>query len=368
LNFNQKQKKHSSNFIKKRLSDDSNTNKTNNSEITYTLEDYLTQPQTKSINFEFREVNIINDSIYDNDTDYNINNNGIDHSNYSNLTECSIKSIESDELKMEGGLVNTTIYSLINDEGFLQSVYEISTSLMKPPDEDEEDEDTDILYSQIYNNDNQISLKQAKESDNNGTQKNNISFGITSFYTNSSNIINCTNHFINEEINKKLYDYFDSFEYELYNNIINNISISSEEENNENRYLSEKENNGNSYYGMKKITYMKQLYKYNLIGMKMEGQMFSEINPSNGRFDVYSILNFGNKNSKIKVKEQISNTHIVLERSNQMGYNLLLLLNKSNNELIKRNENYSQIILEFEINFTNFFKVIMIILIYSGNH
>jgi hypothetical protein len=69
LNFNQKQKKHSSNFIKKRLSDDSNTNKTNNSEITYTLEDYLTQPQTKSINFEFREVNIINDSIYDNDND-----------------------------------------------------------------------------------------------------------------------------------------------------------------------------------------------------------------------------------------------------------------------------------------------------------
>ena len=84
LNFNQKQKKHSSNFIKKRLSDDSNTNKTNNSEIAYTLEDYLTQPQTKSINFEFREVNIINDSIYNNDTDNYINNNGINQSNYSN--------------------------------------------------------------------------------------------------------------------------------------------------------------------------------------------------------------------------------------------------------------------------------------------
>ena len=56
---------------------------------------------------------------------------------------------------MEGGLVNTTIYSLIDENGFLKSVLEISTSLMKSPEQSEEenDEDTDYLYSQIYTQD-----------------------------------------------------------------------------------------------------------------------------------------------------------------------------------------------------------------------
>ena len=39
-----------------------------------------------------------------------------------------------------------------------------------------------------------------------------------------------------------------------------------------------------------------------------------------------------------------------------MGFKLLQLLNQTNNELIERNENYTEIILEFETNFTNYFK------------
>ena len=39
-----------------------------------------------------------------------------------------------------------------------------------------------------------------------------------------------------------------------------------------------------------------------------------------------------------------------------MAYNLLLLINKTNNELEQRSENYSEIIIEFENNFTEFFK------------
>ena len=199
---------------------------------------------------------------------------------------------------MEGSLVNTTIYSIIDDLGYLQSVFEKSTSVMKPPDEEsnnENDDDTEYTYSQIYNDNNQISLSQVKENEAKEVKKNNVSFGISYFSTNSTNILNCTEHFINEEINNLLYDYFDSFTYELFNNT-DNISFSTEDLNNESRYLSEQENTDNSYYGMKKITYEKSLYKYNLIGMKMEGQMYSEIDPSKGTLSVYSILNFGNKN------------------------------------------------------------------------
>ena len=173
-------------------------------------------------------------------------------------------------------------------------------------------------------------------------------------------ILNCTEHFVNEEINKKLYKYFDSFTYELYDNNKNNTYDSDNNDLNSKisdiRYLSETENSGNTYYGMKKITHIKQLYKYNLIGIKMQGHIYSEINPSNGRMDVYAVIGFGNLNTKIKIKEQISNYHIILDRSNQMGYNLLLLINQTNNELIQRNKKYSEIILEFEKNFTHFFE------------
>ena len=39
-----------------------------------------------------------------------------------------------------------------------------------------------------------------------------------------------------------------------------------------------------------------------------------------------------------------------------MGYNLILLLEQTNYELIQRNKNYSEIIIEFETNFTKFFE------------
>ena len=370
-------------YIKRRHSDNNYNNNSNNSEISYSFEDFLTQPLSKSIYYEFREANIINDTSYDINTDFisddfketdiytdiytDMNKLNI-NKNYSNLTEFSMKSIENDELKMEGGVVNTTIYSIIDEEGYLESVFEKSTLMMKSPEEDNKDDDkldeeTEALYNRIYNNDNQITLEHAKEKQSESLQKNNISFGLTYIYSNSSNVINCTAHFINGEINKKLYDYFDSFTYELYNDTINKTDISnnlhsyqSEDLNNNNtRYLSEEEK-AVEYYGMKIITYVKQLYKYNLIGMKMEGQIYSEINPSTGKMSVYSIINFGNKNSKIKINDQKSNIHITLERSNQMGYNLILLLEQTNYELIQRNKNYSEIIIEFETNFTKFFE------------
>ena len=367
-------------YLNRRLSDDDNNhnsnygNNSNMSRISYDYVDFLTQPISKPINYEFREANIINDSPYYSSTDFltddfpddftdinRLNNNNT----YSNITECSIKSIENDDIKMEGGLTNTTIYSIIDAEGFLQSVIEKSVTVMKSPEEQNEgenDEETEALYNQVFNNDNQISFEQFMENISESSQNNNISFGISYIYANSSNIINCTDHFINEEINKKLYEYFDNFTYLLYdekmkkNNITNNLSSYSSEDINDNiRYLSEEEESVD-YYGMKKITYMRLIYKQNLMGMKMEGQMYSEINPKTGKTRVYSVTNCGNKNRKIKLKDQISNTHIILERSNQMAYHLILLLKQTNNELIKRNENYSEIIIEFETNFTKFFE------------
>ena len=70
----------------------------------------------------------------------------------------------------------------------------------------------------------------------------------------------------------------------------------------------------NEYYGMKKTTYTKQIYKYNLIGLRMEKQILTEINPSNGIISSYAVIIFGNKNLKIKISEQRSNMHIMTEK------------------------------------------------------
>ena len=320
-----------------------NVNFTETSEDIY-IDNYLKTPSTKSINFDLREVNKLNES-----------------SNNSNLTEFSIKSIECDEAKMEGGMTNTTTFSFINEDGFLESIVEKTISLMKmnnkeesEEEDEDEDEDTQILNSEVYNEKNEITLDDIK---NQTSVNNNFSFGIDNLTTFSSLILNCTDNFTNEKINQKIYKYFDSFDYIEYNKSEDEKEFSRIlEENNlknkDNRRLEE----DNSYYGVKNFLYVKQLYKYNLIGLKMESQIFVENDPSTGKFNAYQVIIFGNKNTKIKMSEQQSNSHIILEKKNQMGYNLLLLLHKSNEDLMERNKNYADIILNLENNITSFFN------------
>lgn len=116
-------------------------------------------------------------------------------------------------------MTNTTIFSIINKDGILESIVEKTISLMKmnkkeeneeeEEEEDEYDDDTQMLMSEVYNEDNEITLDDIK---NEKSVNNNFSFGINNITTISSNIINCTDNFTNEKINQKLYKYFDSFD------------------------------------------------------------------------------------------------------------------------------------------------------------
>ena len=73
-------------------------------------------------------------------------------------------------------------------------------------------------------------------------------------------------------------------------------------------------NGENTYYGMKKITQVKQLYKYNLIGLKMEKQLYIENDPSTGIVSLYTVSIFGNKNTKIKTGDTYSNLHTIIDK------------------------------------------------------
>ena len=104
------------------------------------------------------------------------------------------------------------------------------------------------------------------------------------------------------------------------------------------------------------MNYVRDLYNYNLLGLKIKKQIFNEINPKTGSISTYFVMIFGNKNIKIKVADQQTNLHIILEKKNKMAYNLLLLLNQSNIDLIERNKKYLDVIINMERNISNFLK------------
>jgi cephalosporin hydroxylase len=141
------------------------------------------------------------------------------------------------------------------------------------------------------------------------------------------------------------------------NNLKNDdFIINSVEENIDNQTLRRMENLDYTYYGMKKLTNVKDLFNYNLLGLKMQKQILNEINPSTGTSISYFILTFGLINQKIKTSEQRSNMHLILRNKNQMIFNLMQLLYKSNIELKQRNKNISEYIVDLENNFFNLFQ------------
>ena len=303
------------------------------------IEEYITKPLSKSDNIECHEKN-------------EINNNNNKTNNYSILTEFSIKPIENEEAKLEGGSTNNTIYSIIDSEGNLESVIKETILVILDnqgeSNSEEEDEETQSVNQEIYNENNEINLNDLKSM--NTTNYNNISFGITNFTQYEKNIINCTDNFTNKEINNLLYKYFDSFDYIEYNIIESNNDKSEPKINL--RQLSEE----STYYGFKNFVFLKPLYKHNLLGLKMETQIISEITPSKGTMSSYFDVIFGNMKQRIKLSDQHSNMNIVLEKKNQMGYNLLKLLYKSNLDLQERNTKYADIIIQLEQNMSQLFE------------
>ena len=132
----------------------------------------------------------------------------------------------------------------------------------------------------------------------------------------------------------------------------NLIELSTESENKGsndiNMEKTRKLGNVESYYGIKKLIHKRELFNHNLIGLILKGDIYSEIDPSLGTTKVYLISQFGNYNKRYGFKELRTNLHIIIERTNQMTYNLIKVLNQLNNNIDKRNKKYNNIILNYE--------------------
>ena len=119
---------------------------------------------------------------------------------------------------------------------------------------------------------------------------------------------------------------------------------------------SRKLDNGNKYYGLSSALYDKDLYNHNLLGLKMGGETHNEMGFSNGIASNHFNMKFGFINTKFTFDEKKTNLNIVVERINQMIFKLIKLLNKSNDDLEKRNKIYSEIIIELEKNTSQLFE------------
>ena len=60
-----------------------------------------------------------------------------------------MNNVESDEVEMEGSVQNSTIYSIINDEGILESVEQMTMTKLESPNTDNFE---DMFNNDDYNN------------------------------------------------------------------------------------------------------------------------------------------------------------------------------------------------------------------------
>ena len=146
-----------------------------------------------------REVNNISD--------------GHNDSSNQNLTRFSYEGVESDLVKLEGSSKKSSVYTTINEDGLIQSIQLIEETEMT--NEDSPDLEEQEINNQIYNEDNQISLKQIEEISSNDKQD--IKFNISKLGIKTINQINLTENFFNENLTQNLYNYFDNFDYKLEN-------------------------------------------------------------------------------------------------------------------------------------------------------
>ena len=333
----------------RRLDDDGIYNYTNISEELDYKENIISSSESDIIDLrEVKSTNINNDS------------NSQESNNITNLKQYTSQQLQNDKLELKDSELYTIINSDINEKGILVSVQEIENAVMNQPNENDDEEKENSLSKDDDDFEKEIFT--------------NFTFDIYNISMESVNNISLIGSYDNAKLINQLYKYFDDFKYILFNDtnyLENNLRVLNiEEKINNNKddieyknYMSKYLNSINirnleeeKYYGLTKFTYEKNFYKYNLLGLKLEGNAVCDIEPSTGvissHFDAY----FSKIKIEFKLANQQTNLHIIIEKLNKMTYNFIKLLIKSNNDLINNNKQYGDIIIDIEKNTSKLFK------------
>ena len=201
-----------------------------------------------------------------------------------------------------------------------------------------ESEEDEGKLEKIYNDDNMISLEDAVSEDE--EDGNSLNFNLSNIIYETINDIELSENSNIVEINRLIFNYFYRFNYSLYNENENNQTYlrllqykeqilkknNLNESNVKIEFLSSKNSrhldNSKKFYGLSTASYDKNLYKHNLLGLKLEGEAHNEMGFSNGITSNNFNMRFGNINTKFAFDEKKTNMNIVIERINQMIFKL----------------------------------------------
>ena len=178
------------------------------------IDEHYTYSSTSDvININLREAKYYNDSNTNEEDIFKEIDNII--SNYTILIEYSLNNLDNGQINFENSLVDNKIYTKIDSDGNLHAIKELQNTKLIHNDKDKYDEDNN--NGNIYNSNNLISEQDTLSNDEEDNENDTFSFNLSSISLESENNILLYDNFSNKEINKNLFNYFDSFIYVLYN-------------------------------------------------------------------------------------------------------------------------------------------------------
>ena len=306
---------------------------------------------------------------------YTSNNNNISN-NYTSINQYKEGLAGEDGIKLDNStrIVLTNIE--INDDlGIIKSI----------------NCNTSIILNNNLNTNRYDENKQINKINNNEINENDFDWGnnddnlpespINSIihYSNNSLINKDNDIIINKTLILKLRQIFNKYTYKLQNEtiygnktlrilksmsqfdfrignlpkkiIVENISISDYENEQKQRKLNIINNNyKNTYYGLKDINILKNIYNRNILGFQFKGEVEHLIIQSNGKTLSNTNIYFGNYKLSFNIGYIQTNIHIITKNLNEMTKSFVEILKNIEKDLILRNQNYSQIIINIEKN------------------
>ena len=320
-------------------------------ENNYTESSFLSV-DSMDLNFDFRQSDLLNSS---------------EGKSINQIKEMKYGNVNNEYITFSGSQINTSIIYLIDEvKGRLQSIQQIDRLILSNNSVSSEDEIKND--NNIYKN-NEINLNEVEQNMTTEFPKiESSSFVVTKVSNISCSYINDTSLFekLNYHFNSYRYEKFDENKnsdinlrlLDIKEKFVKDNNLNSEEV--EVELLSKKrlrklkeENENKKYYGLQNFINSKETYKYNMMGLNLKQNVYSELIPSNGKIKKYIDIILGKVNVRVNLPDTQTNLNIIIQNVNQLSYKMIELILDTNQNINNKNNEYIKPIIEMEKNTTN---------------
>jgi len=297
--------------------------------------------------------------------------------NSNNITLVSYEDLYSEKAKLTGSLDNKEVYTNINNEGLVSSIYESQNTEMisNVKDEAQDKYIKDTAYTNTTFDEEIFKIENETE------LQDNISIKVKSMNANNTNLVNLMDDLSDD--NGTLIEYLSSIEYEIFNDSVyenyllkemgteyldnlNSSNLSITEENYEDNTSSLRELLSFSdypYYGQDITRNIKDVYTKEILGITIKKYIETSIYPHNGKTTIENIFIFGSLKKSLSKRSINTNNHILIKNKNSMTNQFVIYLSNINlkDEQFKNNineiyNNYTRNINDLGMEFNSLYK------------